>query len=67
MAYKKGATDEDGRRQVLSLTLKGRKLIEKVFPENQKWIEDCFSVWTEKEKEMLHAAMKKFRKQHYES
>lgn len=59
--------EEDGRRQVLSLTLKGRKLIEEVVPENQKCIEDCFSVWTEKEKEMLHAAMKKFRKEHDES
>lgn len=59
--------EEDGRRQVLSLTLKGKKLIEGVFPKNQKCIEDSFSVWTEKEKEMLHAAMKKFRKEHYES
>lgn len=59
--------EEDGRRQVLSLTLKGKKLIEEVFPKNQKCIEDSFSVWTEKEKEMLHAAMKKFRKEHYES
>lgn len=59
--------EEDGRRQVLSLTVKGRKLIEEVFPKNQKCIEDCFSVWTEKEKEMLHAAMKKLRKEHYES
>lgn len=59
--------EEDGRRQVLSLTLKGRKLIEEVFPSNQKCIEDSFSVWTEKEKEMLHAAMKKFRKEHDES
>ncbi|MDD7402263.1 MAG: MarR family winged helix-turn-helix transcriptional regulator [Eubacteriales bacterium] len=59
--------EEDGRRQVLSLTLKGRKLIEEVFPKNQKCIEDCFSVWAEKEIEMLHAVMKKFRKEHYES
>lgn len=59
--------EEDGRRQVLSLTSKGRKLIEEVFPENQKCIEDSFSVWTEKEKDMLHAAMKKFRKEHDES
>ena len=59
--------EEDGRRQVLSLTLKGRKLIEEVFTKNWKCIEDYFSVLTEKEKEMLHAAMKKFRKENYQS
>ena len=59
--------EEDGRRHILSLTPKGRKLLEEVFPKNQQCIEDNFSVWTEEEKEMLHEAMKKFRKEHYES
>lgn len=59
--------EEDRRRQVLSLTNKGRQLIQKVFPENKQCIQECFSVWTEEEKEILHGLMKKFRKEHYES
>lgn len=59
--------EDDGRRHVLSLTDKGRQLILKVFPENELCIQQCFSVWSEEEKTVLHGLMKKFRKEHYES
>lgn len=58
---------EDGRRQILSLTPSGKELLEKVFPENAACIRECFSVWTENEREELLRLMKKFRKEYYGS
>lgn len=42
--------EKDRRRTLLSLTEEGRSLIGKIYPENEKMMEDFFSQWTDEER-----------------
>lgn len=43
--------EKDRRRTLLSLTEEGRSLIGKIYPENEKMMEDFFSEWTDEERD----------------
>lgn len=43
--------EKDRRRTLLSLTEEGRSLIGKIYPENEKMLEDFFSQWTDEERD----------------
>ena len=43
----------DHRKSVVSLTKKGRELIEQVCPENERMFSERFGVWNEAEKKEL--------------
>lgn len=44
---------DDQRRSLVELTDKGRELIERVYPENEKIFTDRFGIWTKEEKKEL--------------
>ena len=44
---------KDQRKSVVELTEKGRELIERVYPENEKMFTERFNVWTTEEKQEL--------------
>lgn len=50
----------DGRKFILHITDKGRDLMDRVYPENERAIISMMEVWTEEEKEELLACMKVF-------
>lgn len=43
--------EKDRRRTLLSLTEEGRSLMGKIYPENEKMLEDFFSQWTDEERD----------------
>lgn len=43
--------EKDRRRTLLSLTEEGRSLMGKIYPENEKMMEDFFSQWTDEERD----------------
>ena len=51
---------EDHRRSLVTLTDKGRELIEQVNPENIKMYTDRFSIWTKEEKKELIRLVKMY-------
>ena len=51
---------EDQRRSLVTLTDKGRQLIEQVNPENVKMYTDRFSIWTKEEKNELIRLVKMY-------
>ena len=53
---------EDHRKSVVRLTEKGRKLIEKVYPENEKMYTEKFDVWSAEEKKELIRLLSKYHK-----
>lgn len=53
---------ENHRKSVIRLTEKGRKLIEKVTPENEKMYKEKFDVWTIEEKKKLVLLLSKYHK-----
>ena len=53
---------EDHRKSVVRLTEKGRKLIEKVYPENEKMYTEKFDVWSAEEKNELIKLLSKYHK-----
>ena len=53
---------EDHRKSVVRLTEKGRKLIEKVYPENEKMYTEKFDVWSAEEKKELIKLLSKYHK-----
>lgn len=53
---------EDHRKSVVRLTEKGRKLIEKVYPENEKMYTEKFDVWSAEEKKELIKLLSKYYK-----
>lgn len=44
---------DDQRRSLVELTDKGRELIERVYPENEKIFTERFGIWTKEEKKEL--------------
>lgn len=52
---------EDKRSCIITITDKGKKIIEDVFPEHIKNIEGIFSVLTDEEKIILKTILKKFK------
>lgn len=61
----KNVDEKDKRRQILTISSKGKQLMEQVFPENKNCIEQIFSVWNEKDKEEFMKILQKFRKEYY--
>lgn len=60
MNYVVRQSDEHDRRvSIISLTDEGRKLIQKLVPQNKKMIQEYMSILTEQEKENLLYLMKK--------
>lgn len=53
---------EDHRKSVVRLTEKGRKLIEKVYPENEKMYTEKFDAWSAEEKKELIRLLSKYHK-----
>lgn len=53
---------EDHRKSVVRLTEKGMKLIEKVYPENEKMYTEKFDVWSAEEKKELIRLLSKYHK-----
>ena len=53
----------DHRKSVISLTEKGRELIEQVCPENEKMYSERFGVWNEDEKKELIRLMSFYHKE----
>ncbi|MGN0059437.1 MAG: MarR family winged helix-turn-helix transcriptional regulator, partial [Coriobacteriales bacterium] len=53
----------DHRRSIVSLTDKGRALIEQIAPENEQIFREKFSVWTKGEKQELVRLLATYRKQ----
>lgn len=52
MGFLRTEKDErDRRRTLLSLTEEGRSLMGKIYPENEKMMEDFFSQWTDEERD----------------
>lgn len=43
--------EKDRRRTLLSLTEEGRSLMGKIYPENEKMLEDFFSQWSDEERD----------------
>ena len=54
---------DDHRKSVVSLTVKGRELIEQVCPENEKMYSERFGVWNEDEKKELIRLISFYHKQ----
>lgn len=52
---------KDARRSIVSLTDEGLELIKKVYPENEKMIEEEFSIWNMEEKKDLVRLIKKYK------
>jgi MarR family transcriptional regulator, 2-MHQ and catechol-resistance regulon repressor len=52
---------QDKRSCIISITDKGKKIIEDIFPEHIKNIESIFNVLTDEEKITLKAILKKFK------
>ena len=53
---------EDHRKSVVRLTEKGRKLIEKVYPENEKMYTEKCDEWSAEEKKELIRLLSKYHK-----
>jgi MarR family 2-MHQ and catechol resistance regulon transcriptional repressor len=51
----------DRRRSIVQLTSSGRRLIEKVYPENEQMFRDKFSVWSKDEQRELLRLLLKYR------
>lgn len=51
----------DRRRSIVQLTSSGRRLIEKVYPENEQMFRDKFSVWSKDEQRELLRLILKYR------
>ena len=51
----------DKRRFILHLTDKGKELIEKAYPENERMIFNSLDIYTEEEKATLVALLKKYK------
>lgn len=58
---KKIIDPEDKRVAIISITDRGRKIIEDIFPKHIKNISRIFSVLTDEEKIMLKSILKKFK------
>jgi len=50
---------EDKRSSVISITEKGKKKIEEIFPDHLKDLEECFKVLSIEEKQLLISLLKK--------
>ena len=50
---------EDKRSSVISITEKGKKKIEEIFPSHLKDLEECFKVLSIEEKQLLISLLKK--------
>lgn len=59
---KKNSDPEDKRSAIISLTEKGKEVIEGILPKHIKNIGNIFSVLTDEEKIMLKEILKKFKK-----
>jgi MarR family 2-MHQ and catechol resistance regulon transcriptional repressor len=53
----------DHRRSIVSLSKKGRTLIEQIAPENERMFREKFGVWTKGEKQELVRLLATYRKQ----
>lgn len=51
----------DRRRSIVQLTSSGRRLIEKVYPENEQMFRDKFCVWSKDEQRELLRLLLKYR------
>ena len=57
---------QDKRRYILHITDKGRDLLDKVYPENEKIIVSMINVWNEKEQKEILNYFLKFKEESYE-
>ncbi len=57
----KNLDPEDRRAAIISITDKGRKIIEEILPEHIKNINKIFDILTDEEKNMLKDILKKFK------
>lgn len=53
---------QDRRKSMVSLTLEGRQLIEKIVPENTKMYRSRFAIWSDEEKRTLIQLLNQYRK-----
>ena len=53
---------KDRRRSIVSLTSKGRHIIEKVYPQNEVLIDKAFACWDEREKRQLIKLLQKYKR-----
>ena len=51
---------DDQRRSLVELTDKGRELIERVYPENEKIFTERFGIWTKEEKKELMSLISRY-------
>lgn len=58
--------ESDKRRFILDLTDKGKDLMDEIFPENLKFMDELISLWDDDEKEELIILMNKFRRKYEE-
>ncbi len=54
--------ESDKRASILSITLKGKEIIEELFPDHAKNIEEYFSVFSKNEKEIMFSFLRKLQK-----
>lgn len=54
--------EQDRRKFILTLTSKGRALIDEVFPQNEEIIKKSFAVWSDEEKIQLRELLQIWRK-----
>lgn len=57
----------DKRRCILHLTPKGKEVVGRVFPENEKAIVEATSCWSDEEKQQLMSLLEKFGGFHHEA
>ena len=58
---KRTVNKEDARSQMISLTLEGEKLFEKVFPKHLDYLGDAFNKLSTKDLEMLSESLEKLK------
>ncbi|MFC3932360.1 MarR family winged helix-turn-helix transcriptional regulator [Streptococcus dentapri] len=58
---KREVSDDDGRVYIISITRKGRNIIEKALPAHIQAVEETFSILTPEEQEQLIGLLKKFK------
>lgn len=58
--------ESDRRKYILSLTDKGKDLMDEIVPENLKFMDELISLWDDEDKEELIMLMNKFRRKYEE-
>lgn len=58
--------ESDRRKYILTLTEKGKDLMDEIVPENLKFMDELISLWDDEDKEDLIKLMNKFRRKYEE-